>query len=172
MSKKRIIMPNTKVDKNNIGKRGLEFNEIYVDNIIVDKINNKKVDPDYYLKDNFCIIYPNGGSKEKPANISYNTRYIEENPYKGYYVNCKIEVYWDNQWGDPGWHTYYTSGSSHVGLGVKVSQLNDDTIIVQTGNNGNLTYYGYATGSPLVYKSLPNNSLPCRVLIWKVGKIK
>lgn len=173
MSKKRTIMPNTKVDKNNIGKQGLRFNEVYADNIITDKINNKKVDPDYYLKDNFCIIYPNGGSKEAPANIVRNSYYIEENPFPGFYVYCEAEIQLkakngNYEWGKSGWWINY--GNGH-GNGTRAFQHNNNNIVIVTGTDNTSQSTNEAGCSFAPQPSYNVSQVPCRVLVWKVGKI-
>ena len=112
----------------------------------------------------FTIIYPNGGSKANPANISKNERYLESNPFPGYYVTCLVEFLISNEWGGPGgW--VYGQGSS----GTNASQFNDNSIAVVTGTAtvfANRTYSGNAFGVNQQF-----TSLPCRVKVWKIGKI-
>lgn len=79
---------------------------------------------------NFTIIYPNGGTASNPARITTNKRYVEDNPFPGYYVLCITQIQVNDKWGEITW--IYTSDS----VGVKASQLlPDDKIIVQTGTN-------------------------------------
>lgn len=114
---------------------------------------------------NFTIIYPNGGSASKPASVSTNKRYVEENPFPGYYVFCKAQIKVNNQWGYPGWFTQQAYGRF-----VSAEQLlPDDEIIVQTGANtiSGEPQYG---GSPFKGSTIIS-SAPCRVLVYKLGKI-
>ena len=175
MSKRRIIIPNTKVDKNNIGKQGLRFDEIYANNIIAEKLNNKIVDPDYYLKDNFTIIYPNGGSKEAPANISPNTSYVVNNPFPNFIVQCIAEFLLNGQWIECDWETNAGSGSYGFGVSAKLN-TNNDTITINAGRSRIIGISDGYTGPMSIPKVSNGNlvhdgALPCRVLVWKVGKI-
>ena len=116
------------------------------------------------LTSDFTIIYPNGGTESNPANITNNNRYLESNPYPGYYVTCLVEFLISNEWGDPGgW--VYGQGSS----GTNASQFNDDSIAVVTGTVtvfANRSYTGNAFGINQQF-----TSLPARVKVWKIGKI-
>jgi hypothetical protein len=118
------------------------------------------------LTSHFTIIYPNGGTKANPANISNNNRYVEPNPFPGYYVNCAIEIKYNGYWGNPGGWT----GSSGVASFAEANQLNDDTIIVIGGLNY-LTEAPTLSGCPIPDVPSGLTSLPCRVKVWKVGKI-
>ena len=118
---------------------------------------------------NFTIIYPNGGTKENPANVIKNSRYIENNPFEGYYVRCEVQVLLNNQWGTTG--TAYND-STDRGFGTTANQLlPDDVIIVQTGDGGILPS-SKDSGNPFNYLINTNESLPCRVLVYKLGKIE
>lgn len=116
--------------------------------------------------ENFTIIYPNGGSASKPASVSTNKRYVENNPFPGYMVMCYPQINVNNQWGYSGWY----EGDSYGAMGVKAHLLlPDDKVIVQTG----LSYClapSYGGGNPF---GNTNNlsSAPCRVLVYKLGKI-
>lgn len=113
---------------------------------------------------NFAIIYPNGGTELNPAIVSANKRYVEENPFPGYYVFCIAQIKYNNQWGETGW--LFSSG----GMGINAAQLlPDDKIIVQSGG-ATVTSGSPNNGSPI---SGPGNltSAPCRVLVYKLGKI-
>ena len=118
---------------------------------------------------NFAIIYPNGGTKENPANVTTNSRYEENNPFEGYYVTCEAQLYdsTNGQWGKAG--TLYSAGS----YGTWANQLlPDDKIIVVTGSK-NISALGSKNeiDSPL-NNSVYLNTAPCRVLIYKLGKIE
>lgn len=118
--------------------------------------------------ENFTIIYPNGGTASKPASVSKNTRYVEDNPFPGYYVNCIVQGKVNNKWGYLGEQTTGDYGrfviASHL--------LPDDKIIIQTGRDA-----VFRGGSNFMGDSFGNNSssnlstVPCRVLVYKLGKI-
>jgi len=109
----------------------------------------------------FTIIYPNGGSAASPANVAVNSRYVETNPFPGYKVLCLAEVLYQGQWGNPGW--YYAATSR----GVVANQLNDDSVIVQTGQQFLLGVSAEA-GGVHGNTTTVGGSLPCRVKVWKV----
>ena len=114
---------------------------------------------------NFAIIYPNGGTASSPKNVVNNTKYTENNPFYGHYVFCIAQVKYNNKWGDPGWA--YEDGS----YGVKASQLlPDDKITVTTGKIYVRTFSS-TTGDAWGNISQNSTSLPCRVLVYKLGKI-
>lgn len=114
---------------------------------------------------NFAIIYPNGGTASKPASVSTNKRYVEENPFPGYYVICHVQIKRNNLWGFPGWHT-----TASYGRFVSAEQLlPDDKIIVQTGSN-TISGERHLDGSPFNLTDTIT-SAPCRVLVYKLGKI-
>lgn len=114
---------------------------------------------------NFTIIYPNGGSASKPATVSINKRYVENNPFPGYYVICHVQIKRNNLWGFPGWHT-----TASYGRFVSAEQLLPyDKIIVQTGAN-TISGERYFDGSPFNF-TYTITSAPCRVLVYKLGKI-
>lgn len=113
----------------------------------------------YSLEKDFTIIYPNGGTKENPANITISSTYIEQNPFKGYYVSLKIELLVNNEWKTPSLLEFYT-GSAYHGIGVW--QLDNGTIKIATGQSL----------SALATSDIANtNTAPCRVKVWKIGKI-
>jgi hypothetical protein len=116
------------------------------------------------LDNNFTIIYPNGGSAASPANITADTRYVESNPYPGYYVDCIAEVYMLNQWVQLNWNV------DAAKYGISCSQLNDGNIVILPGTLYSTAYN--MTGcvlSPLPTTNI--TSAPCRVKVWKIGKI-
>lgn len=117
-------------------------------------------------KTDFTIIYPNVGTEEDPAEVEYNNRYVENNPFPGCMVICQAEILLDGKWGITGWLS--NASGVLVGYGVNAGQLlSDDTIIIQTGSNSVMTnsacaggIHGINLGN--IYKA------PCRVKIWKV----
>jgi microcystin-dependent protein len=122
----------------------------------------------HFLENDFTIIYPNGGSEANPANITLNSRYVEANPFPGYRVNCVAEIFINNNWAAPFFDG--NSGTGTAGYGTKASQLNDGDIVVQTGKTGVLGYSMY-TGNAFGDSSSLPTSAPCRVKVWKIGKI-
>lgn len=114
---------------------------------------------------NFAIIYPNGGTASKPASVSTNKRYVEENPFPGYYVHCIPQIKVDNKWGKTGEWVYESSS-----MGVTANQiLPDDNIVVATGSSCLMTSVTSA-GNPFQETSKIYTA-PCRVLVYKLGKI-
>lgn len=110
----------------------------------------------------FTIIYPGGGNAASPGNVAANSRYVTPNPFPGYRVVCVAEISVGNLWGETGHVTTATTGQ---GWFVKATQLNDDSIITQTGGTGLL---GGApnSGSPL--SGTITTPTPCRVKVWKI----
>jgi len=128
---------------------------------------NKKMD----LENDWCYIYPNNGTKANPANITANSRYVEANPFPGYIVKCTCELFFNNEWGESGWFTCSVNGDNRA-MGVKAYQLNNDNIILQTGNWACLIYAMSLGGGPFGANSTGSvTNLPCRIKVWKIGKI-
>lgn len=115
----------------------------------------------------FTIIYPNGGTKENPANVTLNQVYVEDNPFPGYYVDCKVQIYssekdmWLEQ---PLW---WSSGSYGV---YAYLESNTDKIYVSTGDI--VLIYKSAYGGSGINLSSNITTAPCRVLVYKLGKIE
>lgn len=115
------------------------------------------------LENSFAIIPVNNGE-----DITINSRYIEENPFKGYYVTCEVQVQYKDKWSAVQGFIY-----SSGGYGVTSGQLlPDDSIIVQTGQNYLLTssisdgnLFGDTTSA------INLKTAPCRVIVYKLGKI-
>lgn len=115
--------------------------------------------------ENFKIIYPNGGTASKPATVSTYERYTEENPFPGYHVFCIAQIQLNNKWGAANW---ILSGDS---FGTSANQLlPDDKIVVRTGKSGVMAH-STASGAPFENVSNNPSSAPCRVLVYKLGKI-
>jgi microcystin-dependent protein len=120
----------------------------------------------HFLENDFTIIYPNGGSEASPANITNNTSYVESNPFPGYYVKCIPEVLINGVWGDPRWgQTTETIGRI---FGVNAGQLDDGSILVKGGNQQLTNSW---TGPIFNFTVSEYTTLPCRVKVWKIGKI-
>ena len=122
----------------------------------------------HFLAQDYTIIYPNGGSEGNPATVTANTRYVESNPFPGYIVSCIVEVLFNDEWGDPGIYNN-SNGSAMAYRGIGAHQLDDDSIVIQTLMNSVLGDSNFA-GNPFNTTSTPT-SLPCRVKVWKIGKI-
>ena len=116
---------------------------------------------------NFAIVYPNGGSKEKPANVTRNSRYETPNPFPGYHIMCKTELLLNGRWGQYDGVIY----AGVNGIGILSNQLlPDDIVVTQTGAGDILSVASNDCGP---WKNhLRQDTLPCRVLIYKLGKIK
>lgn len=128
-------------------------------------------DDNYNLKSNFTIVYPNGGTKDNPANVTTNSYYYIENPFPGYYVNCIAEVKINNEWGITGDGKYNYAGSNYSGC-VRASQFNDDAIVVKTGSGTVFSPSSLAANPFPENGSKSYSSLPCRIKVWKIGRIQ
>ena len=120
----------------------------------------------YDARTDFCIIYPNGGTRENPANVTVNSRYVVDNPFPGYYVECVAEVYYNGKWGaapDDG-----DPGSGSYGVGVMAYDF-DNSIVIQTGRSVLLT--SSASASNPFNLATTITTAPCRIKVWKIGKI-
>lgn len=122
---------------------------------------------DHFLKKDFAIIYPNGGTAASPANVTTDSRYVESNPFPGYVVRAIVEVKQNNEWCEPLFYNYY--GSRDACFGTYATQLNDGNIVIQTGSYGvcynpNITCNGFSSIQDLY-------SAPCRVKVFKIGKV-
>lgn len=117
----------------------------------------------YQKAEKFTIIYPNGGTAEKPAEITIRKRYEESNPFPKQPVICDAEIFANGVWGSPGW--LYNSGVG--GYGVTAGYvLETDKVIIQTGNY-RLGNYSDQTGGTLE-AFLDITAAPCRVRVWRV----
>lgn len=119
-------------------------------------------------EENFKIIYPNGGTKESPATLKPGGKYTEKNPFPGYYVKCEAQNFFSGKWGNAGWAVVDAENIQGI---VANQLLPDDVISVivggrTAGNSGTLT-----GGANTASVSLSSGA-PCRVLIYKLGKIK
>lgn len=120
---------------------------------------------DHFLENDFAIIYPNGGTEANPANVTINSRYVESNPFPGYICECKAEIYVDGAWGEYPFETI----SNSTALGLTAFYF-EDSIILQTANS-----YLYSTppawiATPLSI-SAAGASAPCRIKVYKIGKV-
>ena len=134
------------------------FDDIY------DELNEK-----FDYRTDFTIIYPNGGTEQNPANVTKGNRYIEPNPFPGYIVNCVAEIFVGNQWYESG---IYNGDANYNGGYTKAGQVND-TIVVQVGLAG-VTHAEQGRAYHIITGSNTNQLIqtaPCRIKIWKIGKI-
>lgn len=114
-------------------------------------------------KTKFIILYPNGGTKESPANITTNKRYIEDNPFPNSPVICQLEIYYSGVWGTTGW---ILSGG---GWGaIAGHNMETDKIIIQTGSSG-IAGPSNAHGNTLGTTGTGITNVPCRVKIWRTA---
>lgn len=116
-------------------------------------------------EDGFAIIYPNGGTEASPANVTTSSRYVEANPFPGYIVTCIAEIQFNGQWGAAG---KYTDNMDRIG--VSANQLDNDTIILQTSISY-LTINSRYTLNPFGISNDSVSSAPCRIKVWKIGKV-
>jgi hypothetical protein len=125
---------------------------------------------DHFLEQDFTIIYPNGGTEANPANVTVNSRYVEANPFAGYSVKCAAEVFYNNEWGEANFIGQFQSGSNRSG-GVIATQLNDGSIVIQTGE-WFILRDSVIQGNPFNQTTGPDaTARPCRVKVWKIGKV-
>lgn len=110
------------------------------------------------------VMYINGGTAEKPAEVTINSRYVEKNPFTGYYVSCIVEILLENEWAQP-FMSYVSTDNG--GRGVTAGLVNEN-IIIQTGRNY-LKMAGYDSGS-LSTSAETVKTAPCRVIVSKLGK--
>lgn len=122
---------------------------------------------DHFLAQDFTIIYPNGGTESNPANVTSNSRYVETNPFDGYEVMCRAEIKYNDKWASSG--EFVLASGGKIGVGIGVWQY-DGNIIVQTGSNA-ITTNSNQTGNPIGNNSFTVTTAPCRVKVWKIGKI-
>ncbi|AZS49355.1 hypothetical protein DM558_00535 [Entomomonas moraniae] len=114
-------------------------------------------------KETFTILYPNGGTKETPANIATNKRYIEDNPYPASKVICELEIYYGGVWGTTGWINSGGGWGAVAGHNIETNK-----IIIQTGSSG-IAGPSNAHGNTLGTTSTGITTAPCRVKIWRTA---
>lgn len=135
-----------------------------------DLSNLTQTGQDSFLERDFAIIYPNGGTAANPANVAVNSRYVEANPFAGYSVKCAAEVFYNNEWGEANFIGQFQSNSNRSG-GVIATQLNDGSIVIQTGE-WFILRDSAIQGNPFNQTTGPDaTARPCRVKVWKIGKI-
>lgn len=117
----------------------------------------------------FTIIYPNGGSAATPANITLGSTYVENNPFPGFYVDCRCQVFAEGKWVTAPFQNYIVGG---VGNSVGASADQDviaDMIRVMAG--GVFIVVGSNAQSYASPRPTANfTTAPCRVLVSKKAK--
>jgi hypothetical protein len=131
-----------------------------------DLSNLTQTGQDSFLERDFTIIYPNGGTEANPATVALNSRYVENNPFDGYIVKCEAEILYNSQWGNTG-YVYADSG----GYGTVAKQLDNGSIVVQTGGMAVMAGISSQDGSPFGATGATVSTAPCRVKVWKIGKV-
>lgn len=122
---------------------------------------------------NFTIVYPDNGDETEGADktvVTTNNVYEINNPFSGYYVMCKAQLFYSDKWVDFPWNS--DAGTSNHSYGVYATLI-DDTIYVSTGK----TYLALGQNDYSILGQIiqaPSNltSAPCRVLVYKLGKIE
>lgn len=128
-----------------------------------DLSNLTQTGQDSFLERDFTIIYPNGGSESSPANIAINNIYLEANPFPNYHIAAILQIFYNNKWFETGW-VYFSSANATYG--TRVEEYNGQIRIV-TGT-GSLTRGSSTNGTD---DDLGSSSAPCRVKVWKIGKV-
>lgn len=124
---------------------------------------------------NFTIIYPDNGDETEGTDrteVSANEHYVISNPFPEYYVHLEPQVKFGDAWVKSIWNSNWGTGANCQG--VTASQIGNEIHLV--------------TGDDILYEDLsapittgqwiPNNDgsrnkkLPCRVLVYKLGKIE
>ena len=125
----------------------------------------------HFLEQDFAIIYPNGGSEGNPANVTTNSLYLTSNPFPGYYVACSAEIYYSDSWHEVALSNYFNlSAQDNQNCGMVIGQEYDGNIALRTG----LIYIATSAGQYATTAVLPPtqiSTVPCRIRVWKIGKI-
>jgi hypothetical protein len=98
------------------------------------------------------------------------TRYVESNPFPGYYVAVKFEVYFNDTWSAINGGNFYVTNANHS-FGVNIGQFGNDSIVLQVGYGGYTVTSGSAYNMDLFGTTGIPISSPVRVKVWKIGKI-
>ena len=109
----------------------------------------------------FAIIYPNGGTKEAPANIAIASVYVEPNPFPDHHVMTEVQLQQSGVW-----YTVTTQGYNSMAAGVVCGQTGDTIRIVTNSSTLILASGGYFNSTSTVGSG--SSPLPCRVKVWKV----
>lgn len=116
----------------------------------------------------FAIVYPNGGTPETPGYANASMRLTIQNPFPGHAVMSRIEVLYNNVWGDPG---FTFNAATFQGYGLRVTQIMDGEnfgdLVMQAGSAALLAPPSF-TGSPHEGASGSETLLPFRLVVWRV----
>ncbi len=105
----------------------------------------------------FAIITANTGSP-----INANSRYVEDNPFPGFRVQCLAQVQIGGEWHTTG---YFNDGTNYL---VQASyDESEDKIKLTTGAHG-LAATPNAAGGSSDITSAHSTASPGRILVWKV----
>lgn len=127
-----------------------------------------------YMSDRHAILYPNGGTEASPANITVNQVYRMNNPFAGHHVQCTLEVFLNNYWGDPHLMSFLASSGSpanraYGAMATRRISGAQDYIVVVTGNMGILYGYSVMSGDPFeLADSTVRTTLPARVHVTRL----
>lgn len=109
------------------------------------------------------ILYPNG-SEENPPSIASNQRIEIDNPYPGHKLYVRVEIYYKEMWGDPGFIYAQNMG----GYGVKVNQYvgnGKDKIVIQSGEKA-ISTNSSSIGNPFEdYTQTNPTQAPYRLIV-------
>lgn len=127
-------------------------------------VNNDKVDVTHFeeqilIKRQVILL----GTEDEP--ITTGKRFFVENPFPKSIVLIKPELFYQGVWGEVG----FTTLSLTESVGVKASQITNDTIVVQTGNQF-LLNDSSLSGNPF---GTTENILaaPLRLIVIRLGDI-
>lgn len=112
----------------------------------------------------FTIVYPGGGDAVSPGVIAINSQYVLANPFPGHHLILEPEVFYNGEWGNPGWW----DGEANMS-GVRAS-MRGDRIVVSTARNALGIGYGLGGGAFAYTGStgLGVAGLPARIKVWKM----
>lgn len=138
---------------------------------ITNGVQNKIIDAKAlvtYMSERLAIIYPGGGTPAAPANISFNSRYVMDNPFPGHAILCIAEIYYKAEWGEPGWGNYVLVGQMGPSYGFGVRATSKGGGIIVTGGS-----YAVAAHQSIVTGGAWNDpgdvkSAPCRVKVIRI----
>ena len=137
---------------------------------------NKKLDEHHLYEENFAVLYPGGGDESNPGIIRQMSKYIMNNPFPGYVVDCKLQIKYNNVWGEISGITIPDSAATG-GYSVRGAYIlsNETSIMLWTSNwlaINNSTYeFTFPSTTPAVSGTNYVFTAPARILVWKVGKI-
>ncbi len=114
----------------------------------------------------FTYLYPGGGNAASPGNVAVNSRYSITNPFPNYPVILRAQILVSGIWEETGW--LGTPSSATDNYGVRATQQDTGTIIVQTGVAALAVGGNYDGGSRPKNSGNVAGGIPARVLVWRV----